>query len=157
MREVDQLILDTINKYSAAYNISSKFLLALIETESGFNPYAFRYEPNYRWVYPVDPIAKKLNITKESALIMQKCSYGLCQIMGAVFYEFNFIISQAEMYNIDTNIKCACMILGRRKDRYNISNDRPDQLYDVYNSGKINDKDGNQANIDRFMKNYSSF
>ena len=156
--KIDPKIIEAIDKYASSHLISKRFILALILTESGFNPHAFRYEPVYIWVYSCKEVATALHITKDSATVMQKCSYGLCQIMGAVFHEYLGIIPQAQMYDIDTNIKCCCKYLEILANRKGIDCEKePEKLYDIFNSGKIDDTDGNQKNVDRFMSNYLLF
>lgn len=52
----------------------------LIETESGWNVYAVRYEPNFkRFTTPAPGVVKT---TWDTERELQKCSWGLCQIMG---------------------------------------------------------------------------
>jgi len=78
---------------------------ALIEMESGWNPWAVRHEPGYRWVYPhklaaLDPAvpAEKKLIqeimdehgwpgTPETETTLQRFSLGPMQAMGATMRE----------------------------------------------------------------------
>jgi len=78
---------------------------ALIEIESGWNPWAVRYEPGYRWLYPHElvtldpavPAEKKLIQeimdergwpgTPETETTLQRFSLGPMQAMGATMRE----------------------------------------------------------------------
>lgn len=157
LNNVNPEIISAVEKHSTLSNIPMRFLYALILTESNFNQFAIRHEPNYKWVYSPKEMAAVLKISKEEVVKIQKYSYGVCQIMGAVFHELSFNIMPDEMYNIDVNIGCACKLLGRLKHKYSLTNQMPTQLYDAFNSGKVKEGDNNQKNVDRFNENYLLF
>lgn len=77
-----------IAKYSAQYGIPADLLRAVIQVESGGNPWAIRYEPRYRWLYnDARPVRGVSADTEREA---QKTSWGLMQVMGAVARERGF-------------------------------------------------------------------
>jgi len=63
---------------------------AIAYAESSCNPKAVRYEKNYRYLFDVKEFAKKCRISVESEEVLQKMSFGLLQIMGAVARERGF-------------------------------------------------------------------
>jgi len=66
------------------------FIMGIIETESSFNPYACRYEPNYKWLYKPEEFYVSYSSTVETEIQFQKCSLGLMQLMGAVYREYGY-------------------------------------------------------------------
>ncbi len=61
-------------------------LYGIAVVESSLNPIAVRYEPNYRWLYFVDT-SRPPNCSRETEEMLQKTSFGLYQMMGAVLRE----------------------------------------------------------------------
>ena len=59
-------------------------VLAMCQVESSMNPWAIRYEPNYRWLYG------RTDSMSETERTGQMMSWGLMQIMGAVAREHGF-------------------------------------------------------------------
>ncbi len=76
-----------------AHELEPAVLAGLVCQESAGKPSARRYEPKYRWLYG-DGQGEHPNIpadvTLSDDLIIQKWSYGLCQIMGAVAREYGY-------------------------------------------------------------------
>ena len=92
---MDQLI-DT---WSSHYGIPRDLLAAIVQVESGGNPWAMRYESGYRWLWdvlrkapyqPGDDFPSPRGVSSDSERIGQKTSWGLMQIMGAVARERGF-------------------------------------------------------------------
>lgn len=81
---------DKIQDTSLEYRVPFDLLGAIIQTESGGNPYASRYEPNYRYLFYPDAFARNLVITRLTEEIHQKTSWGYMQIMGGVARELGF-------------------------------------------------------------------
>ena len=54
--------------------------------ESGGNPLAARYEPAYRWLVH-DTRLRPMDCTRDTEEVLQKISWGLMQVMGAVLRE----------------------------------------------------------------------
>jgi soluble lytic murein transglycosylase-like protein len=73
-------------KYAAAHLLDSALLAAVCEQESGWNPFAVRYENGFlhEYVKPVNPVSPTtLEVTKAM-------SFGLMQIMGLTAMEFGW-------------------------------------------------------------------
>lgn len=85
-----------IREVAEKVGIDGDLLIALCTVESSLEPFSVRFEPVYRWT--LEPRAWASQIEKrvpgysaatEEAL--QKFSYGLGQIMGAVMREYGFV------------------------------------------------------------------
>ena len=72
-------------KYAAKYGLDPAIVCAVIEQESGWNPWAMRYEDRFFDLY-ITPLCL-IDPTEARA---RACSYGLMQIMGQVAREQGF-------------------------------------------------------------------
>lgn len=70
--------------------VPEHIMLGLLYVESRFDPWAVRYEPHYRWLYKPDEFAKRHAVSKATEVTLQKTSFGLGQVMGAVAREYGF-------------------------------------------------------------------
>jgi soluble lytic murein transglycosylase-like protein len=76
-----------IDKKAEQYDLDWTWMSAIVSTESGWNPYAMRYEPSYAWFYKTEECAKLAKVTLATEIATQKMSWGLAQIMGALARE----------------------------------------------------------------------
>lgn len=95
--------------------------------------------------------------TMDTMINMQRTSWGLCQIMGALYYELGGTNWCTMLLDPEINLKFACEHIHNIIDRQKITSHK--ELYASYNSGYVRYmKDGttfvNQSNVDRFMKTY---
>lgn len=82
-------ILELIVTHAQAHQLEPELVYAVCRQESSLNPVAVRHEPDYRWVYrPKDVKPRWCSLDTERML--QKTSFGLMQVMGAVFREYGF-------------------------------------------------------------------
>lgn len=135
-------------------SISTRFIFALIETESDWEPWAVKYEPDYRWTVE-DPNLGKFKCSDDTIQTMQSFSYGLCQIMGNHFYDFGFDGFCTQLLDPKLNIMVAIKILeGFEHKEIN----SPEELYATYNAGTAmvlpSGRFSNQENVGRFMRIY---
>lgn len=79
-----------------------------IETESGWDPWAFRYEPYFRW------LPHGLNPTESMG---RKCSWGLGQVMGQVAREHGFGGPFPQLCVPAINLDVAARVLRARYTR----------------------------------------
>ena len=144
------------------HNLEARLVFAVIQVESNWNTYAFRYEPNFRWLWNVEEAAKKNHVTVDSMVFAQKTSFGLLQVMGAVAYEHELMNEENPHERLPTvlcnpwhGIVYGCRHLQLKSDLYGPD---PELIYAAYNAGsprrKNNGKLINQASVDRFMKNF---
>lgn len=133
-----------------------KFLHALVMTESRYNPWATRYELDYRWLYKVEEMAKVVGVQTVTMKVMQQTSYGICQVMSAVAYEYGFRGFGAQLCDPVMSLDYACMHLKKKIKQYSLKD--PIDIYHVYNAGSVQKKNGeytNKKNVDRFVLNLS--
>ena len=104
-----------------AYDLDETIICALIYIESSYNPWIYRYEPQYKWIYkgrtPGD-IARRLGITERSELMGQKTSWGLMQIMGATARDMGFTELHTQLLQPETNLEYGCKFLASLRKRY---------------------------------------
>lgn len=154
--------LDTIIAKSSEYNLDPYHIIALVITESSGNPSAIRYEPTYKWTFEIDSFAKKLGCTGKTMEVMQKTSWGLCQVMGGVFMELGGYLSQTEwkrwptaLLNPTVGLDFGCRFWAEKSKYY----PKVDKTYAAYNAGSVRyDQDNpenlvNQKAVDRFCDN----
>ncbi len=126
---------------------------ALIATESGFNPCVIRYEPDYKWLYKIEECRRLLGCTLDTMINMQKTSWGLGQIMGAVAYEMGLKNWATKLLDPEMNIHFVCEYLKNIIDKHRPKDQK--EVYAIYNAGSLRYKSNgdlvNQANVDRFM------
>jgi soluble lytic murein transglycosylase-like protein len=92
-------------KWATKYGLERELVCAVIEQESGWNPWAIRFEPGFlrEYIKPVDPSHPS---TRE---ITCSCSFGLCQVMGEVAVELGWRGSfLTELCDPDTGVDFGC-------------------------------------------------
>ena len=140
----------SIQKYCDQYRLDPLLIRAIIETESDYNPMAFRFEPNFRWLYSDKELAGILGCNRDTMRAIQSVSYGLMQVMGSVCYEYGFREWPGHLFNVDLNIRYGCQHVKNLMMRKKLT--EAEEIYDAYNSGRADPNDGNQGNVRRFMK-----
>jgi hypothetical protein len=96
-------------------------LAGLVCQESAGNPEAKRHEPNYRWDFGDDPGERPTlpaDVSLAQDLELQKWSYGLCQLMGAVAREYGFAGHLEELLtDTATNLDLGARHLAKQMKR----------------------------------------
>lgn len=88
---MDQTTIKILIRSAAIHEgIDANLFEAICTVESSLEPKAIRYEPHYRWTVSPREWASKMRVSVETETMLQSCSYGLCQIMGAVMREQGF-------------------------------------------------------------------
>lgn len=89
--------MDQIQKAAERYSIPTRVLAGLVAQESQGDTWAAKPEEKYRWTFgrlaSHVPLLKKLLPrwrTQAQDFYMQRISFGLCQVMGAVARELGF-------------------------------------------------------------------
>lgn len=75
-----------IESIATRHGLDPAIVSGICMQESSLNPDAARHEPEYRWVLR-DTRLKPPTCTIETELVFQRTSWGLMQVMGAVFRE----------------------------------------------------------------------
>lgn len=157
---MNQDLTPLISYYAQKHKIPLRFLMALIKTESNFNPNACRYEKGYIWLYSVKEIAGIMGASRDTVEMIQKTSWGLGQLMGAIFHENKLYEWPAVMCELDTNLKYTCEHINKEIRNHNLSFSEPFNVYSCYNAGSVRIIDGRYVNspaVRNFEKNYSLF
>ena len=149
---ISRLPLDAIREVAAETNIPWNLLAAIVQTESGGNQYAARFEPDYKYYFKVKEFAKQNQITEITETVFQKTSWGLCQLMGGLCRELGHTGSLLEMVNQELNLRlCAKHLLNLIK-----KHPERDAMLAAYNGGSpIKDlktgKYRNQEYVDKVL------
>lgn len=130
-------------------------LHAIVMTESGYNPWAVRFEQDYRWFYDIPTMASAIRTNSDSMKAMQQTSWGLTQVMGAVAYELGFRSWAPRLCIPAENLHWGIMHLKNLIKRQHLK-DHGD-IYAAWNAGSVKYKsDGdymNQTNVNHFLRN----
>ena len=115
MNDQETYSLITLAKKTAAvYSLDSSLVCAVIEQESGWNPWALRFEPLFerRYIHPALPSAPT---TEELCLAI---SWGLMQVMGQTARESGF---EGRYLNAlsdpATGLSVGCAVLSDKLDK----------------------------------------
>ena len=137
--------------------VSFQIIAAIIETESSWNPFAVRYEPEYKYVTKnAADFAKKLNITEATEIQTQKMSWGLMQIMHGKARELGFKGLATELVKIE-NLYWPILLVKKLNEQYHGSSE---QIFAAYNHGSAEIVDGkfvNQSYVDKCMEAMSVY
>ena len=107
--------LGLVRKWATKYGLDPYLVCAVCEQESGWDPYASRFEPGFlsRYVKPKNPSAPT---THE---INQATSFGLCQVMGGVALELGWQSgSLLRLVDPDIGVDFGCRKLQECFKRY---------------------------------------
>lgn len=161
--------------FAATFSLPPQLVAAMMEVESGGNPYAWNPEPRYHYLWDVRAhrpfrVLSGAEISSEvpprdfpclggdrdQEWWGQKASWGLMQVMGAVAREVGF----AEPYlprlcDPATGLKHGCLHLAQLRDRH-FADDGWDGVIAAYNEGSPRKgADGrylNQVYVDRVRR-----
>lgn len=132
------------------FKIPASIVYGVCMTESGLEPLSVRYEPNYRWLFkPQEVRVKGCSVNTET--MMQKTSWGLMQVMGAVFREYGYRGWLTAIINdVNAQVEFGCRHLSKKIVKYGQS-----AGILAYNSGSpIKNKAGgftNQYYLDKVL------
>ena len=142
-----------IEKASADFNIDSRLIGAIVQTESSGNAYATRYEDHWKYLLDVNQFAKSLGITTITEQIHQKTSWGLMQIMGSVLREKGFRYYLPYACQPEVNLHYGAMVI-----RDHLKGKSLNDAVACYNAGSVQKRqDGsyvNQIYVDKVLSKY---
>jgi soluble lytic murein transglycosylase-like protein len=84
-------------------------ILALIEQESAFDPWATRYEPAFYDKY-VSPLVANADMSKTEARL-RAFSFGLMQVMGQTAREAGYSEPLPKLFEPEVNLNVGCTVL----------------------------------------------
>jgi soluble lytic murein transglycosylase-like protein len=152
---------DIIGKKALQHDIDPLVIASVIQVESSAIPTLVRFEENYKWVLDPKELSLQWKVTAKTANVLQKCSFGLMQVMGAVFVEHGG--NNLTPYNQPTimllpdfGIEFGCRHWNKFKKKYS----DPMQIYACYNAGSLRMKEGiyeNHEAVLRFKRVYDEF
>jgi len=128
------------------HGLNGRLVAAIAWVESRHDPDAVRYEPGYAYLKDPADHASKHRITRDTETVLQRCSWGVLQIMGATARDQGFDRPLVHLLKPDVGIEFGCRFLRRmyvtwHPDKQKIAM-RPDILRDVsapviaaYNAG----------------------
>jgi soluble lytic murein transglycosylase-like protein len=145
---------DLITAAAARYNLPESLIAAIIQIESGGNPAAIRYEPDFFTTYIVPCKIKLISpcskITEQRARAM---SWGLMQVMGQVARERGFTGPfLSELCTPSVGIEYGCLHLRHLADRYLAEHGWPGVIAS-YNAGSPR-KDGTGSFVNQNYVNH---
>ena len=136
-----KLDFDTFIHICDSWGVDPMLAAAIIQVESGGDPNAMRYEPDYRWTLTPEKYARGLRVTTITELILQKFSYGLFQTMGAVCRELGYEESLPLLLEPLTNTTWGVQKIAELQGRYK----RMTDVISAYNQGSPRKKAHNVA------------
>lgn len=142
-------LLPLVTEKARKYQLDPRLLDAIIQVESGYNPYAVRLESTYRYLHSPESFAKALKISLATEKTMQRMSWGLGQIMGGTARYMGHKESLLKLSDPALNLEYCCRYLVKLK----IVCKSDDDLIAAYNAGAARkDEQGrylNQGYVDR--------
>lgn len=139
---------------SKKINIPVYWIVSLVKQESDFDPFAIRYEPDYKYLYQPESFIKFNSL--ETEIQSQKMSWGLGQIMGATAREFCLQGYLSVLLLPEVNLHYMGLLL----ESLMAQSSEKDDIFAMYNGGKgalhkIDGKYKNQSYVDSVNKHLS--
>lgn len=115
LMNVDPHLLALVRAAAARHALDPALVCAVVEQESGWNPWAMRYEPAFFAKY-VAPLFTNNKITASEAYA-RGFSWGLMQVMGQVAREFGFDASfLSSLCDPENALAVGCKVLRKKLD-----------------------------------------
>ena len=131
-------------------NVDPKIFMAIITVESSWDAKAIRYESSFSYIKNPEFYAKKNHITVSTEVILQKCSFGLGQIMGGTARDLGFDGKLISLVNVYRGTFWAAKYFATRCQKYS---ELTDQIA-AYNAGSPRKNEGkyvNQTYVDKVL------
>ncbi len=121
--------------------------------ESRLEPAACRYEPHYKWLFKPESV-KPAICSEATEIIMQKISWGLMQVMGAVYRELGYRGWLSELTaDVDAQLMYGCLYLADKIGRHGLRGG-----LSAYNAGSPTEKNrGYVDDVLRFAGEWGEF
>jgi len=84
-------VIALVRSTAQAVGVDPDVAQAISFIESNHNPLALRVEPTWKWFVTPEKFAASSNITVLTEQMLQSCSFGPMQTMGAVMRELGYI------------------------------------------------------------------
>lgn len=118
----------------ARFKVDPVVFAAIIDVESEWNPFAFRYEHGVSYYAEVEEHATR-HLGNHPVLerTLQKCSFGLAQIMGATARDLGFQGPLQTLFTPELSVEWGLRNWARNAKRY----ERMTDLIAAYNAGSV--------------------
>lgn len=110
--QTDSLI-PLIAAKAAAHALNPALVCAVVEQESGWNPWAIRYEPIFFENY-VERLAREGRLHDATEEVARAISWGLMQVMGEVAREAGYAGHLAQLCEPETGAEIGCRVLAKK-------------------------------------------
>jgi soluble lytic murein transglycosylase-like protein len=120
-----------LNSECKRRRLDPHLIAAIIAVESSWNPWAVRYEPDFRYFDSPAKWAKFNHITVDTEIQLQKQSFGLMQIMGGSARSIGFTGPLTMLLDPVGNVVWGCEFFEKRCSLYST---RESQIA-AYNAG----------------------
>lgn len=126
-------LLEIVKSKSNQYGVDWRLLDAIICEESGYRPWALRYEPTIILFDNALLHAKANQISLETECNAQACSYGLVQILGrtARMGSLGFTETLPMLFDVDQNLDIGARYLKYLCNKYK----KIEDVISAYNAG----------------------
>lgn len=144
---------EALTKICRDFGVDDRVMAAIITVESAWRHWAVRFEPGFDLgESPTAKYAKENHITAATEAVLEKCSWGLGQVMGATARWLGFSGPLNSLCEPHTGMLWAVKYYARLSKRYESRDDR----IAAYNAGSAVRKGAayaNQAYVDKVLKN----
>ena len=138
-------IYKVIAETAQEHGVDTSLALAIAEVESGFDPFAARYEPGFRYT---DRNAKRPRAcTVQTELNQQSTSWGLMQVMGIVARELGHRGWLSELVQAEVGALYGVLFIKKKMERF--GSQGIEAVISAYNAGKP--ISGNRAYVEKVL------
>lgn len=112
---VDQQTIDLAKSIAKGQGLDPALVCAIIEQESGWNPWAIRYEPGFFGKY-VAPLYtnNKVSVTEAYA---RSFSWGPMQVMGQVAREIGYAGALPQLCDFNYGVLVGCKVFSAKLEK----------------------------------------
>jgi soluble lytic murein transglycosylase-like protein len=146
-----------LEKLCQRFGCDPELVSAIVTIESSWNPYAVRYEPTYKWLHEPQVHAKRHGITLQTEAVLQRCSWGLMQVIGSTSRELGLVLPIPALCEPLIGLEYGIRYLVALKRNYK----KQDDIIAAYNAGTAKkNADGkylNQSYVDKVNKVIKEF
>lgn len=138
------------------YQLPAPLVLAIVQAESGGDPWAIRYEPGFFQRYIAGkPVLARAPCSEQTEATMQATSWGLMQVMGATARERGFRgVFLSEMCDPRIGLDWGCCHLDHLTKKH-LKVGGWAAVVAAYNAGSPKKENGqfvNQAYVDKIVR-----
>lgn len=140
-----------IEKAADTFLLDPNLVSSFVGIESSWNPCVMRYEKNWPYFNSPEIHAKRLGISIATETELQKCSFGLMQVMGGTARDLGFQDHLGALLYAEIGIDIGCKDLIRILKKHGMTTD----AVSAYNAGTPGRDDAglyvNQGYVNRFL------